>query len=269
MRRSVGLLPENRFCRGVLLLPSDHREYLRGRRRQAVRTNVRRAVTAGVVCEVVGDPAPALLAVREVVENRRVPLSEDGQRIVSTSWTALFARPEVTLMVARDQRGRHLAVMAVVIDELACLIKVAVASDHDARWALHDRLVRILIDRGVRYLLVEGGGPFGALGLEYPEQYYQQLLGYQLRHMVPATPHRAKRGRRRFALVVIAAMTVAALTSPGASARRSGISSLCARSRAARCAPPAVTALPETTRFALVERTPVRALSVRRPAGVG
>ena len=126
-------------------------------------------------------------------------------------------------MVARDQRGRHLAVMAVVIDETVCLIKVAVASDHDARWALHDGLVRILIDRGVRYLVVEGGGPFGALGLEYPEQYYQHLLGYQLRHMVPVTPRLAKRGRRLLARLVIAAMTVAVLT-PLRSAPRGGVS---------------------------------------------
>ena len=59
-RRSVGLVPQNRFCRGVLLLPCDHREYVRGRSRQALRTNVRRAVTAGIVCEVVSDPALAL-----------------------------------------------------------------------------------------------------------------------------------------------------------------------------------------------------------------
>lgn len=62
------------------------------------------------------------------------------------------------------EHGRLLAMVAVVIDDMVCLIKHAVATSHEARWALHDHLVRILIGRRVRYLLSDGGGPFGALG---------------------------------------------------------------------------------------------------------
>ena len=157
----MGRLPQNRFCRGVLLLLCDHREYRRDPSRQALRTNVRRTVAAGIVCEAVSDPVLALRAVFEVFENRRVPLSEDGHDVFNISWTALFARPEVTLTVARDQGDRHLAVIAVVIDEMVCLMKVAVASDHDARWALHDRLVRTSIDCSVGYLVVDGADRSG------------------------------------------------------------------------------------------------------------
>lgn len=103
------------------------------------------------------------------------------------AWPALFARPEMTLLVARDKPGRPLAVAAAVIDDAVCLIEVAVASSHEARWALHDHLVRILIARGVRYLLAEGNGPFGALGFAPDVHHYQHLLGYQLRHLVPRT----------------------------------------------------------------------------------
>lgn len=31
-QRALGILPRHRFCRGVLLLPQNHEEYLRGRR---------------------------------------------------------------------------------------------------------------------------------------------------------------------------------------------------------------------------------------------
>jgi hypothetical protein len=91
----------------------------------------------------------------------------------------------MTLIVARDPLGCPLALAGAVIDDEVCLIRLAVASDHDARWALHDHLVRILIERGVRYLVGDGGGPFGALGLDAGVHHYQRLLGYELRHMRP------------------------------------------------------------------------------------
>jgi hypothetical protein len=93
-------------------------------------------------------------------------------------------------MVARDECGAPLAMIGAVIDDVVCLIRVAVASSHHARWALHDHLVRTLVDRGVRYLLAEGGGPFGALGFANAVHHYQHLLGYELRHISPSAAAR-------------------------------------------------------------------------------
>jgi hypothetical protein len=90
-------------------------------------------------------------------------------------------------VVARDSTGAALAIAAAVIDSEVCLIQFAVASSHDARWALHDHLARALADRGVKYLLAEGGGPFGALGFEAELHHYQHLLGYELRHLIPVS----------------------------------------------------------------------------------
>jgi hypothetical protein len=103
-------------------------------------------------------------------------------------------------MVARDMYGRPLAMTGVVIDDTLCLIRFAVATSHEARWALHDHLVRTLIARGIRYLLATGGGPFGALGFPSTVQHYQHLLGYELRHLRLAPAHPTTR-RRRFAAV--------------------------------------------------------------------
>ena len=46
-------------------------------------------------------------------------------------WQALLARPEMTLMVARDQLGRPLALPAVVIDDAVCVIRLAPASSRE------------------------------------------------------------------------------------------------------------------------------------------
>jgi hypothetical protein len=178
--RALRLLPQNRFCQGVLILPGAHSEYLRGRRRQAVRTNVRQAAAAGIQCELVTDQQRALDAAQAVLDARRIPISEADARW----WRSRVSAPELTYLVARDSSGRPLAFAAAAIDRSACLIRFGVASDHHARWALHDYIVQVLIERGVRYLLVDYGGPFGALGLARGTQHFQHLLGYELRHVV-------------------------------------------------------------------------------------
>jgi hypothetical protein len=208
-RRFCGLFPQNRLLRGVLLLPHEHSEYLRGRRRQALRTNLRKAAAAGVRCEGTADTAgalgaPAALhaagaleAAEQIVRDRRTTMTAAELTELKRAWRAPFARPETTLLIARDPYGRPLALTAAVIDEAVCLVQVAVASSHEARWALHDHLVQLLIGRGVRYLLVEGDGPFGALGFEPEVHHYQRLLGYELRHLVPRGRARRPRSRKR------------------------------------------------------------------------
>ncbi|MBV9357983.1 MAG: hypothetical protein JO023_20930 [Chloroflexi bacterium] len=184
-QRLLGVMPKNRLCRGVLVLPRQHADYLRGRRRQALRTNLRHAARAGIRCELCRARGRALEAARVVVRQRRAGVTEEDRLNLTEAWPVLFQRPGTTLMTACDPAGGPLAVMAAVIDDKVCLILVAVASSHPARWALHDHLVRVLIARGVTYLLAEGDGPFGALGFEPGMRHYQRLLGYELRHLIP------------------------------------------------------------------------------------
>jgi hypothetical protein len=182
--RSFGLFPRNRFCRGVLPIPQRHSDYLRGRQRQALRTNLRAATAAGVRCEELSDRSLLPGEISQVLRGKGRSVTDPELRVLASTWRALFTEgPEMTVMVARDERGTALAIMGAVIDDMVCLIRVAVASSHHARWALHNHLVRILIDRGVRYLLADGGGPFGALGFGTNVHHYQHLLGYELRHI--------------------------------------------------------------------------------------
>jgi hypothetical protein len=215
-QRWLGVLPQNRLCRAVLRLPEDHAEYRRGRRRQALRTNVRRALAAGIHCEVVSDPRDAVDAVCHVARRRWDSLTEAELHAVINDVRAAVARPELTIAVARDEHGRPLAVAAVVIDDAVALINGAVATCHDARWALHDHLVRILIDRRVRYLLAEGGGLLGALGLTTNLQHYQRLLGYELRHVRPARAPRRGRTKRLVAALVVMACAAPLIAAPAA-----------------------------------------------------
>jgi hypothetical protein len=181
-QRAAGVFPKNRLCQGVLVLPQHPSDYLRGRHRQALRTNLRRAATAGIRCEVTGEPSLAFDEALELLQQRRrEPLLDADVRYL---WS-LFTRDEMTLLTARDESGRALAVGLAVIDDTVCLIEWAASTSHEARWALHHHLVEVLIARRVRYLVAAGGGTFGALGFHTSVQHYQHLLGYELRHLSP------------------------------------------------------------------------------------
>jgi hypothetical protein len=214
-QRRLGIL-KNRLCRGVLLLPGDHSDYLRGPRRHTLRTNLRRAAAAGIWCEVIGDSHRAGDEISAVLHQQHC-LPEAELHARTNYFCAWVAREDMTVMVARDQDGRALAVLAATIDHSVCAIGFAMAAWHEARWALHDHLVRILIARRVRYLLSADEGPFGALGYSTNVQHYQHLLGYELRHLIPAGSHRVTQRRRRVASVAVVAAT-AALVAPSAAA---------------------------------------------------
>lgn len=134
------------------------------------------------------------------MHRRRVPLDAKGLATLRDEWPVLSGAPEATQFIASDDAGCPLAVAAVVIDDEVCLLRLAVASSYDARWALHHHLVVTLIDRGVKYLVSAGNGPFGALGLSPDVHYYQQLLGYELCHIIPRAPNRAVARRDKVGL---------------------------------------------------------------------
>ena len=216
--RRFAVFPGNRLCQGVLILPRHHAEYLRGHHRQALRTNLRRAATAGIRCERVDDPSVGLATALDMLRRRSDSVSDGDVEF----WRARFAQPELMLTFAYDELGHPLAFSGAVIDDTVCLIKFALASDHRARWALHDHLVRILIGRRVTYLLAAGGGAFGALGLAANLQHYQRLLGYELRHMIPATTTPKLLRPRRVAWLVAMAATATLIIPSAATCARDG-----------------------------------------------
>ena len=208
-QRAMGVVPRKRFLRGVLLLPQEHAAYIAGRHRKTLRRNLRRAAASGIRCEVVTDPRRALEDVSQVLGHHPRSVIDSSFQTVVQRVRATAQCPETTIAVARDAVGRPVAMLTCVIDDRVCLITSAVATGREARWALHDHLVRLLIVRRVRYLLGDGEGPFGALGYPPAVQHYQHLLGYELRHVVPADTRRITLARRLVAPVVLVAATVA------------------------------------------------------------
>lgn len=214
-QRRLGVL-KNRLCRGVLLLPESHADYLRGRRRHALRTNLRRAAAAGIRCEVMSDSRRGGEELAVVLHRHWDGLPEAEMQAWTSHFCERIARPEMTVMVARDQSGGALAVLAATIDDSVCAISFAMATCHEARWALHDHAVRILIARRVRYLLAADEGPFGALAYPTNVQHYQHLLGYEVRHLIPARAHRTTHRRRVVASVAVLAAKAALMAAPAA-----------------------------------------------------
>lgn len=208
-QRAMGIVPRKRFFRGVLLLPPEHATYLRGPRRQAVRRNLRRAAAAGIQCELVPDRARALDDISQVLGHHPGSTTDPGFHLVVERVRATAQRPESTVTVARDGDGRPVAVAAAIIDDSVCVINAAVATSLEARWALHDHLVGILIARRVKYLLADGEGPFGALAFTRNVQHFQHLLGYELRHVVPACTRRMTFRRCVLVSLVLVGATVA------------------------------------------------------------
>lgn len=216
--RAMGAVPRKRLCRAVLVLPDEHATYLSGRRRKTVRRNLRRAAAAGIRCEVVSNRRSAFDDISHVLRHHpRSPIDPSFQA-VADKVHAIARRAETTVVVARDEDGRPVAIMTCVIDEVVCVITAAVAISREPRWALHDHLVRLLITRRVRYLLGDGEGPFGALGFTRSVQHYQHLLGYELRHVVPASPPRVTPRRRLAASLALAAAASVAVVVPRAAA---------------------------------------------------
>jgi hypothetical protein len=206
--RLLGVLPANRMCQGVLVLPDRRSDYLRGGHRRGLRKKLRRAANAGITCEVVRERSDAVEAFEVIARTRRqgpfAPAAVNHFR-------SLSERPEMTLLVARDGPGSPIAVVAAVIDEKVCLIEWASSNSHEARWALHDHLVDVVMAWGVKYLFARGEGPFGALGFPTSVQDYQHVLGYELRHVIFERPLRLTFRRRLVAAVLVVAASVAVI----------------------------------------------------------
>jgi hypothetical protein len=166
--RSDGRL-RYRDAQGVLRLPVDFSEYLRGRHRQAVRTNVGHARRAGLRAEVefVPDWTPG-------TDDSRLAFITPGP---VERWNLLTAE------------GTIVAQAILSVDEEVALLQGMMSLVPHGRWLLHTAMVErlcgscevLLINCDDAYLMPSG------------VQYFQRLLGYdiaRLRLQRPRPPQR-------------------------------------------------------------------------------
>ena len=163
-------IPTHRVAQGVLVIPHSSQVYLRGRHKQAVRTNLHRAQKERLSCRQL-----ASLPEREVFADLIDPGFAD-------SWERelLIGDPEHTCWAVFDADGQPNGLGVVSVDSEVALIWSLACRGHSGRWLLHTEIVSEMANRGVRCLLVATKmTPVLQPGL----QYFQRLLGYQVVHL--------------------------------------------------------------------------------------
>ncbi|MGH2939157.1 MAG: hypothetical protein ACRDPE_13670 [Solirubrobacterales bacterium] len=159
-----------RSAQAVLSLPEEFAEYLRGRRRQAVRTNIGHARRAG-------------LTVTHTELAGWEPGLDDTRRGLLTPGPI-----EWWQVRGLDADAPPVAEAIVTVDDEVALLHGLGSSVRYARWLLHTAIVErlcgdcgvLLVNSDDAYLLGEG------------HRYFQRLLGYEIARLEPAGPPRAR-----------------------------------------------------------------------------
>ena len=145
-----------RSAQGVLPLPDDFADYMRGRHRQAVRTNVGHARRAG-------------LTVQSVAVDGWGPGLDDSRR------AAITPGPIERWAVFNPDRSFAAEAILSVDDEVA-LLHGSVSFTPNARWLIHTAIVERLC--GDAKILVTNSDDAYFLGPGH--QHFQRLLGYRI-----------------------------------------------------------------------------------------
>jgi hypothetical protein len=174
-------IPKNRLAQGVLIVPGSRQVYLRGRRRQAVRTNLHRAQEERLTCVHLSS-LPEREAFADLIQSE----------LVDSWWERmlLIERPEAEWWAVFERGSQPAGIGVVSVDSEVALIWSLRCRSHRARWLLHTEIVSELANRGVPCLLVATSmAPVLDPGL----QYFQRRLGYQVAHLklrAPGSVHR-------------------------------------------------------------------------------
>jgi hypothetical protein len=169
-------IPRFRLAQGVLYLPPDFASYVRGRRRQALRTNVRHARDLGI---------------------------NSHTRTVA-AWTRpgekLRRAAPVEHWWATGRDGATVGEAWVTVDDDCALLHSMACSERYARWLLHTAIVeRLCASRCLLLVTNSFDVPLMAPG----QQYFQRLLGYSIARVRLCSSSRAIAVRRRMPLAVI------------------------------------------------------------------
>ena len=165
-------LPVNRAPIAALQLPGTMAEYLRGRPRQALRTNLTRAAAEGLTCAPVTDVGELRRLAEHLAARRRVDLGFMVR-------TELVPRPDRWFTAAYDAAGDPIALNQTVVDgALAGLVLMVIEPGHPAaplvRYPLHAAVVQRLVERGVTTLIAGGSMLLTSEGTRY----FQQRTGW-------------------------------------------------------------------------------------------
>jgi hypothetical protein len=153
-----------------LELPTTSEQYLRGRSRQALRTNLHRADAIPLSGGRIPLDKTTLRASLKHSPFEKLVASLDANGLLDTyvhSWSVT------------DQHAKQLGQAFVLVDDQAAVLMLLIGPRdfdvaHQTRYLLHTLVVADLIDQGVRHLVVESiiGAPPG-------HKYFAARLGYR------------------------------------------------------------------------------------------
>jgi hypothetical protein len=145
-----------RTAQGVLALPDDFADYMRGRHRQAVRTNVGHARRAG-------------LTVHSCAVDGWAPGLDDSRR-------AAITPGPIERFLVFDPDGTCAAESILSVDDEVALLHGSVSFTPNARWLIHTAIVERLCGTS-KFLLTNSPDAY-LLGPGH--QHFQRLLGYRI-----------------------------------------------------------------------------------------
>jgi hypothetical protein len=185
------MLPFDRAPIAVLDLPATPAEYLRGRSRQALRTNLKRAAALGITCASV----PSEHEVRRVADAIATGRGTVGEELVPATEVP---GPHRRFSAAYDVTGQPLALGQTILDgpQAGLLLMITAIGHPDARigrYALHAHLVTDLVEQGASSLVVGGSMLLTGEGTRY----FQRRTGFTpVRVDVLPARHEAAAGPR-------------------------------------------------------------------------
>lgn len=173
--RLGGKLPGKhvRVARAALQLPADRATYLRGRPKQALRTNLRHAEANGITCHTLRAIEEQDAALKAFFGSGRFT---DADRLYLSE--KLDVNPgQQEFFETKDADGNTIAIAAVIVSGRTSLLLFHHSNDSEhtavARYALTMHILTTLIEREVEVMLVGS-----ALTLEPGLRYFQRRLGF-------------------------------------------------------------------------------------------
>lgn len=168
-------LPHVRLGRALLVLPATFADYLRGRQRQAVRTNCARGRALGLTVEPIADENTAARMIAEIMFGGAEALDRFLEQLPAD---APGPTPGLRGLAVRNADGEVLGAVAYLNSgETARLEGLKCVPSEDgavARYLLHTALVERLIEEGVHYLLADS-----VLAAAPGTRYLQKRCGYR------------------------------------------------------------------------------------------
>ena len=172
MTREIAGVRVMRPVLASLDLPPTMADYLRGRSRQALRTNLRKADALGLRAVELLDPALAREVALEVTANRLGYSEDDPQE----EW--FLGNPGDRWFAVKSADDRWVGFAAIAVSASAAYLRVLFsATAHPdagpARYRLHTQVVASLMEDGIERLWADG-----PMTTSPGSRYFQGLLGY-------------------------------------------------------------------------------------------